>query len=198
MEDLVEYLNTFPVITRAAIALGIFVAANALFFPATVLSVACGFLLPLPLAIPIAMFARSITAVLCSASSRYLLRRWATTGIAERKNLAKIEQALSQEGWRGIVLLRLSPILPSGPSNYLLGLTRIPLPSIFLGTLVGTLPNTLLCTVAGSGLIALAEIRKFRLLSSQKGQILIVVGLLATALLVWRLWRIRSAQSKKP
>ncbi len=167
----------------------VFCLANAAFFPATILSVACGFLLPLHIAIPIAMVCRSLTAFGCSFLSRYFLRtRWQTWS-NPLGPAARTFEVMSLEGIKGVILLRLSPAFPSGPSNYLLGLTTIPLPSIFAGTMLGTFPNTLLCTLAGAGLGTWAEIRGFRWTDSEGGFLLLGLGVGATVLLIWQVRR---------
>ena len=49
-----------------------------------------------------------------------------------------------------VTLLRLSPVLPFTFSNYLAGLTSIPIPTFFLGTLLGTLPTQAVYVGAGA------------------------------------------------
>merc|ERR1712146_146520 len=49
-----------------------------------------------------------------------------------------------------VTLLRLSPVLPFTFSNYLAGLTSLPLGIVFLGTLLGTLPTQLVYVSAGA------------------------------------------------
>lgn len=49
-----------------------------------------------------------------------------------------------------VTLLRLSPVLPFTFSNYLAGITSINIPTIFLGTLLGTLPTQAIYVSAGA------------------------------------------------
>jgi uncharacterized membrane protein YdjX (TVP38/TMEM64 family) len=46
------------------------------------------------------------------------------------------------EGWKIRILLRLSPIVPFGLLNYLLGLTKTPLLTYVCSTIVGILPGS--------------------------------------------------------
>lgn len=56
-----------------------------------------------------------------------------------------IEYAVSESGWRIIILFRLSPVLPFNLQNYFFGITRIRfrhyLPATFLGIVPGTAVN---------------------------------------------------------
>ncbi|MFT7616524.1 MAG: putative membrane protein YdjX (TVP38/TMEM64 family) [Planctomycetota bacterium] len=189
MDDLIATLIAMETLPRASLYFVVFVTLNALFVPATFLSVASGFLLPLPVAIPLAMFSRSFTAFTCSFLSRYFIRDFVQKKIGNYARIQGIERALSREGWKGVILLRLSPIFPSGPSNYVLGVTSIPLWSIALGTLVGTFPNTILCAIAGAGLETLTQIRKFQVLGSTYGPWLLGLGVVATIVLIWQIRR---------
>jgi uncharacterized membrane protein YdjX (TVP38/TMEM64 family) len=53
-----------------------------------------------------------------------------------------IDHAVSQDGFRIVLLLRLSPIIPFGINNYICGMSRIKLADFALGTFLGVLPGT--------------------------------------------------------
>lgn len=65
-----------------------------------------------------------------------------------------VDAAIAKKSWHTslllVTLLRLSPILPFTFSNYLAGITSIPIPVFFLGTLLGTLPTQAVYVAAGS------------------------------------------------
>ena len=52
------------------------------------------------------------------------------------------KRAVDEEGWRIQLLLRLSPVVPFGILNYLLGLTRTPLRTYVWSTAVGIAPGS--------------------------------------------------------
>jgi uncharacterized membrane protein YdjX (TVP38/TMEM64 family) len=65
--------------------------------------------------------------------------------------LARLDEAMKDGGFGAVCLLRLSPLAPYGVLNYVLGLTRVSPASFLAGTLVGSLPPTVLFLVLGHG-----------------------------------------------
>lgn len=65
--------------------------------------------------------------------------------------LARLDEAMKDGGFGAVCLLRLSPLAPYGVLNYVLGLTRVSAASFLAGTLVGSLPATVLFLVLGHG-----------------------------------------------
>ena len=67
---------------------------------------------------------------------------------------AAVDAAIAKEPWNKalllVTLLRLSPVLPFTFSNYLAGVTSIPIPTFFLGTFLGTLPTQAVYVGAGA------------------------------------------------
>jgi len=67
---------------------------------------------------------------------------------------AAVDAAIAREPWHKalllVTLLRLSPVLPFTFSNYLAGLTSVPIPTFFFGTMLGTLPTQAVYVGAGA------------------------------------------------
>jgi uncharacterized membrane protein YdjX (TVP38/TMEM64 family) len=61
-----------------------------------------------------------------------------------------IDRAIGRKGWKVVLLLRLSPLIPFSVSNYLYGLTAISFLSYFVASWVGMLPGTLLYVYLGA------------------------------------------------
>ncbi|KAI9206750.1 snare associated Golgi protein-domain-containing protein [Polychytrium aggregatum] len=61
-----------------------------------------------------------------------------------------LDQAISIEGFKLVVLFRLSPIMPFGITNYLLSLTQIPYHTLAAATLVGNVPGAVTFSFLGS------------------------------------------------
>ena len=59
--------------------------------------------------------------------------------LTDRPTFRAATTAVDEEGWRVVLLLRLSPVVPFGLLNYMLGLTRTPLISYVIWTAVGVL-----------------------------------------------------------
>ncbi len=92
--------------------------------------------------------------ILGSASAfligRHLARGWVQRRLAGHPRLEAIEQAVSEEGWRIVVLARLSPGSPFFLLNYVFGLTRIGFWEHLAATAFSALPGAMLLVYLGS------------------------------------------------
>jgi len=92
--------------------------------------------------------------------SRLFLRKDLADQLKERPTFKAIDQAIAEEGWKIVLLLRLCPI-PFGLANYLYGLTAIPFLPYLLTSFLGAIPGLILFSHLGSagkaGIQALAS-----------------------------------------
>jgi uncharacterized membrane protein YdjX (TVP38/TMEM64 family) len=92
--------------------------------------------------------------------SRLFLRKDVADQLKGRPTFKAIDQAIAEEGWKIVLLLRLCPI-PFGLANYLYGLTAIPFLPYLITTFLGAVPGLILFSHLGSagkaGLQALAS-----------------------------------------
>ena len=130
--------------------------------------------------------------------SRLFLRKDVADQLKSRPSFKAIDQAIAEEGWKIVLLLRLCPI-PFGLANYLYGLTAIPFLPYLITTFLGAVPGLLLFSHLGSagkaGLQALASGN----LNKGGGEIVLLgLSLAATIVLVVLLPRIaRRALEKR-
>ena len=82
--------------------------------------------------------------------ARYLLRNLVTREVAKRRSWRVIAQAVDDEGWRIVALMRFWGPLPNFVQNYLFGLTRIGLLPFTVITLLFTLPQIVFYTYLGA------------------------------------------------
>jgi uncharacterized membrane protein YdjX (TVP38/TMEM64 family) len=87
------------------------------------------------------------------ATGAFLISRHIARGAFQRRmagvpRFAIIDRAISREGWKVVLLLRLSPVFPFNLLNYALGLTRIRFVDFLIAS-IGMLPGTLLYTYSG-------------------------------------------------
>ncbi len=81
---------------------------------------------------------------------RHLVRAWIAAWIQGHARFRAIDQAIAAEGWRMVVLTRLSPVFPFTLLNYAYGLTRVSLGGYMLASWVGMMPGTVLYVYLGS------------------------------------------------
>jgi len=116
---------------------------------------------------------------------RHWLRDWARRRLAAVPKLQSLEQAVSKEGLKLVLLTRLSPAFPFSLLNFAYGLSEVSLRDYNIG-LVGILPGTIL--FCGLGALA-GDVARFGDVLSGKADPftwgLRVVGLFATLASVW-------------
>ncbi len=116
---------------------------------------------------------------------RTWLRNWARRRLAAVPKLQAIEQAVSREGLKLVLLTRLSPAFPFSLLNFAYGLSEVSLRDYSIG-LIGILPGTIL--FCGLGALAGDVARFGEVLSGEADAgtwALRIGGLLATVASVW-------------
>jgi uncharacterized membrane protein YdjX (TVP38/TMEM64 family) len=99
--------------------------------------------------VPIVLVAATIGAAAAFLIARYLARERVRAAMERRRNLAAIDKAVAEEGWKIVGLLRLSPLVPFNLQNYLFGATGIPFAHFVAATFFGIIPGTALYTYFG-------------------------------------------------
>ena len=131
---------------------------------------------------------------------RTWLRNWARRRLAVVPKLLAIEQAVSREGLKLVLLTRLSPAFPFSLLNFAYGLSEVSLRDYSIG-LIGILPGTIL--FCGLGALAGDVARFGEVLSGEADAgtwALRIGGLLATVASVWLVGKAaqRALQGSEP
>lgn len=160
---------------------GIFyIVATVLFVPGSLTTIGSGFLFGLGWGTLVVSISATIGASLAFLIARYLARDWVISKAEQNAKFNAIDQAIGEQGWKIVGLLRLSPALPFSLSNYLYGLTAVRFVPYVLATWIGTFPGTLMYVYLGAIGKAGLETASSSGGSSPAQQALLVVGLIAT------------------
>lgn len=120
----------------------------------------CGYVYGTYLSALLIATTQALCAGVAFSTSRYLVGPY-IRGFLERnygKKFLAIDKAVGEEGFKIILLLRLSPIIPFGINNYLCGCTKMKLWEFVLGTWLGVLPGTTAyCNMGAMGKTVLNE-----------------------------------------
>ncbi|MDF3060024.1 MAG: hypothetical protein K0S06_133 [Microvirga sp.] len=131
------------------VALTILFAVGAMIFvPRPIMSAISGWVFGFSSVAPI-LVGSTAGSTLAFLLARYLFRRRFERLIAEKPRLKAPLQAVDQEGWRLVALLRLHSPLPGSLVSYLCGLTHMSVLSFSTATLAGIAPQVVLYVYLG-------------------------------------------------
>lgn len=157
LSDLLEFARSLgpwgPVVLGAA-----YIPACVLFVPGSMITLGAGFLFGV---IPgtIAVSAGSVLgATAAFLIGRTFLRGWIEQRIAAYPRFRALDRAVGKEGFKIVLLARLSPVFPFNLLNYAFGLTDVRLRQYVLASWIGMLPGTLMYVYLGSALKSLADV----------------------------------------
>jgi uncharacterized membrane protein YdjX (TVP38/TMEM64 family) len=116
--------------------------------------------------------------------SRLFLRKDLADQLKGRPTFKAIDQAIAEEGWKIVLLLRLCPI-PFGLANYLYGLTAIPFFPYLVTTVLGAIPGLILfCHLGSAGKAGLQALASGNLNKGGGEILLLALSLAASVVLV--------------
>ncbi|CAI5931253.1 unnamed protein product [Closterium sp. NIES-65] len=133
--------------------------AAVLLVPASILTLAAGYLFGAARGTAITLIAATLGASVAFLVARYAARPFVARQLAGRLGEGRFEaldRAISVGGWRIVLLCRLSPIFPFSISNYVFGITGIGFFEYMAASSLGMLPATFAYVyLGGAGRVAL-------------------------------------------
>ena len=131
--------------------MAIYIIQTALSLPgAAILSLAAGAIFGSVMGTIYANIAATTGATLAFLVTRYLLRDVVLNKFGTK--LEKINRELEQRGFNYLLFLRLVPLFPFFLINLAAGLTRLPLRTFFIATMLGIIPGGFVYVNAGASL----------------------------------------------
>ena len=127
----------------------VYTFAEILAIPAIPLTASAGYLFGVRDGTAVVLVSASIAAAVSFLIGRTFLRSYVEGILEEYPDFQKIDKAIESEGFKLMLLLRLSPIFPFALSNYLYGVTSIKFWAYFWGTMLGFLPGTVAYVYTG-------------------------------------------------
>ena len=126
-------------------------ACNLLLLPGSILTLGSGLFFGLWWGTALVLCGNVLGAAIAFGIGRLLGRTWVEERILRKDKWARLDEAISREGWKIIFLSQVHPFFPTSLLNYFYGITRIrfrtcmawialaQLPGIFLYAYLGTL-----------------------------------------------------------
>jgi uncharacterized membrane protein YdjX (TVP38/TMEM64 family)/thioredoxin reductase len=133
-----------------AIFVGLYVVATVFFIPGSVLTLGAGAVFGVVLGSVCVSISATLGATAAFLVGRYLARDAIARKIERNEKFASIDRAVADEGWKIVLLTRLSPAFPFTLLNYAFGLTRVKLGHYVLASWIGMIPGTVMYVYLGS------------------------------------------------
>ncbi|MDQ2796967.1 MAG: TVP38/TMEM64 family protein [Actinomycetota bacterium] len=126
----------------------LFAALSLLPVPATIFTIAAGAVFGIVRGLPIALFGATLGATIAFFLGRLLGRE-----LVQRLTSARvdsIDELLNRRGFLAVITLRLIPIVPFAPANYLAGATALKPLTYVVATAIGIVPSCTAYVVVGA------------------------------------------------
>jgi len=119
------------------------------FIPGTILTLGAGIIFGLFLGSIYVFIGATLGGTAAFLVGRYFARDWVYKKIENNQKFRVIDQAVSKEGLKIVLLTRLSPVFPFILLNYAYGLTSVNLKDFVIGS-IGMIPGTITYVYIGS------------------------------------------------
>lgn len=111
---------------------------------------------------------------------RTVARPWIEASVSRNPRFRALDAAVANQGFKIVLLARLSPVFPFNLLNYAFGLTRVSFRDYVIASWIGMLPGTIMYVYLGSTVGALADVVAGRVARTPAQQALYYAGLGAT------------------
>lgn len=132
------------------IFVGLYIFACVLMLPGSILTLGAGVLFGVAEGSIVVSVAATLGATCAFLAGRYLAREWVGCRIAGSAKFKAVDEAVAKEGWKIVLLTRLSPVFPFNLLNYAFGLTKVSLRHYFFASWLGMIPGTVMYVYIGS------------------------------------------------
>ncbi len=156
LTSLLEWTEGLGVWGPVAIAV-IYVPACVFMVPGSMLTLGAGLMFGVVKGTIAISIGSTIGACCAFLVGRTIGRGWVEQKIARNEKFAAVSNAVGEQGFKIVLLTRLSPVFPFNLLNYAYGLTTVSFRDYALASWIGMLPGTLLYVYLGSSARSLAE-----------------------------------------
>ncbi|KAF0489289.1 TVP38/TMEM64 family protein [Gigaspora margarita] len=164
-----DYLHYIEIHERYGIAiyLSIYVVCVWVFLPGSIISIAAGFLFkPAILAGLVIIMGDTLAAAGAFIFGRYVFSDWVIAQIEKRPKISDynnvINNVIAEEGWKIVLMLRLSP-LPFNLVSYIFSVSTIDFITFLWATIIGVLPGAFNAVWIGSLAKSLSKLDEYKM-----------------------------------
>ncbi len=144
-----SYVQSLGAIGPVVIVLA-YILCTILFVPGSAITIGSGTLFGLQTGFIVVVLGANLGALCSFLLARGFLREKVASWAAANPKFRSLDQAIGKQGFKMVLLTRLSPVFPFVLLNYLLGLTAVRAGAYVLANLLGMLPATFLFVYIGA------------------------------------------------
>ncbi len=148
LRNALEWIESLGIIGGIALIV-IYILATVAFLPGSILTLGAGVVFGVSLGAVYVFIGATLGAIAAFLVGRYLARGWISKKIEGNQKFAAIDRAVAKEGFKIVLLTRLSPAFPFNLLNYAFGITGVSLKDYALGS-IGMIPGTVMYVYIGS------------------------------------------------
>ncbi|MBI2880510.1 MAG: TVP38/TMEM64 family protein [Candidatus Tectomicrobia bacterium] len=167
-----------PVLLAAA-----YTPACIFYIPGWILTTGSGFAFGVPLGTAAVSVGSVIGASAAFLLGRTLARDWVEKRVLSNPTFRAIDRAVEENGFKIVLLTRLSPVFPFNLLNYAFGITKVRFRDYVLASWIGMLPGTVMYVYLGSAAKSLTDLAAGGIAGGMERQALFGIGLAATLVL---------------
>ncbi|MBV5261444.1 TVP38/TMEM64 family protein [Synechococcus moorigangaii CMS01] len=143
-----QWINSLGALGAIAF-MALYIVATVAFLPGSILTLGAGVVFGVVFGAIYVFIGATLGAIAAFLIGRYAARRWVSAKIADKKKFQAIDAAVGREGFKIVLLTRLSPVFPFNLLNYAYGVTGVSLKD-YASASVGMIPGTILYVYIGS------------------------------------------------
>jgi uncharacterized membrane protein YdjX (TVP38/TMEM64 family) len=159
---------------------GLYVVACVFLLPGSIITLGAGFTFGLMRGLLAVMAGSVLGAAAAFLLGRTVARHWVERKVSTNRVFRAVDEAVGREGFKIVLLTRLSPIFPFNLLNYAFGVTKVSFRDYFLASWLGMFPGTVMYVYLGTAAQSLAELAAGGADGGTAERVLLAVGLLAT------------------
>jgi uncharacterized membrane protein YdjX (TVP38/TMEM64 family) len=148
LRDALEHIQGLGAVGAIAF-IALYIVAAVAFLPGSVLTLGAGVVFGVVQGSIYVFIGATLGATLAFLVGRYIARGWISRKIEGNPKFKAIDEAVGREGFKIVLLTRLSPVFPFNLLNYALGVTQVSLRDYFFGC-IGMIPGTVMYVYIGS------------------------------------------------
>lgn len=168
----------------------VYILACLLFLPGSIVTLASGFLFGVYYGSIVVSIGSTLGASAAFLTARFFARNSIQKWVANNKKFHSLDAAVGKQGFKIVLLTRLSPIFPFNFLNYAFGLTNVSFREYVIGSWLGMIPGTILYVYLGSTAQDMAQILSGGVEGGAIQTVIKIIGLVATIVITVIITRI--------